>query len=118
MSEIKTTRRLMDTRTGDNAHKGPEELEPGLLLAPGMVAKEVLDVVKTTETGPGDVFIASNPKSGMTWLQQTIKLFMNNGELRRDWGRCRRTLPLARNAYSSRDKGISHCSHFIPVNHP
>ena len=65
----------MDTRTEGNAHKGPEELEPGLLLAPGMVAN-----VKTTETGPGDVIIASNPKSGTTWLQQIIKLIMNNGE--------------------------------------
>ena len=63
MSGIKTTRRLMETRTqpgpeGDSAgsqpkHQGPEELEPGLLLAPGMVAKDVLEVVKTTETNPG-----------------------------------------------------------------
>ena len=57
MSGIKTTRRLMETRTqpgGDAAaHKGPEELEPGLLLAPGMVAKDVMEVVKTTETSPG-----------------------------------------------------------------
>ena len=81
MSGIKTTRRLMETRTpGGNAHKGPEELEPGLLLAPGMVAGDVLEVVRTTETSPGDVIIASNPKSGTTWLQQTIKLIMNNGE--------------------------------------
>ena len=55
----------METRTqpgpeleGDGAgsqpkHQGPEELEPGLLLAPGMVAKDVLEVVKTTETSPG-----------------------------------------------------------------
>lgn len=50
----------METRTqpGDSTgsqpkHQGPEELEPGLLLAPGMVAKDVLEVVKTTETSPG-----------------------------------------------------------------
>ena len=65
MPGIKTTRRLMETRTqpglegsGEGAgsqpkHQGPEELEPGLLLAPGMVAKDVLEVVKTTETSPG-----------------------------------------------------------------
>ena len=56
----------METRTqpgggGDDAaagHKGPEELEPGLLLAPGMVAKDVMEVVKTTETSPG-IYTAS-----------------------------------------------------------
>ena len=45
MSGIMTTRRLMDTRTKGDAHQGPEELEPGRLLVPGMVTKEVLDVV-------------------------------------------------------------------------
>ena len=54
MSGIKTTRRLMETRTpGGDAHKGPEEIEPRLLLAPGMVARDVLEVVRTTETNTG-----------------------------------------------------------------
>lgn len=44
------------------------------------VEQEYLDKLKTVKLYPDDVWIASYPKSGTTWLQQIVRLIRNNGE--------------------------------------
>ena len=57
----------------------PEELIPGLPLAPGMKAEKVRQTLDKLIVRSDDVVLVGYPKSGTTWMQQTVKLFSSNG---------------------------------------
>ena len=51
----------------------------GMLTPPGMTAEEVIKHRDSLTLRPSDVFIATYPKCGTTWMQQIVKLIVNNG---------------------------------------
>ena len=51
----------------------------GILTPPGMTAEEVIKQRDSLTLRPSDVFIATYPKCGTTWMQQIVKLIVNNG---------------------------------------
>ena len=62
--------------------KGPfvlEELEPGIRLPPGVSAATVRNIIENASVKKDDVFVATYPKCGTTWMQQIVKLIWNNG---------------------------------------
>ena len=59
--------------------KPPEEIDPGVLLAPGMKAEEVRRTLDSFKIRSDDVIVAAYPKSGTTWMQQMVKLITNGG---------------------------------------
>ncbi len=78
MESISTTRRLMEMRR-INGPKPPEEIDPGVFLAPGMIASEVRTTLDTMQLLSDDVIVVAYPKSGTTWMQQIVKLIGNSG---------------------------------------
>ena len=62
--------------------KGPlllEEIEPGIRLPYGASAAAVRDIIENLSVRKDDVFVATYPKCGTTWMQQIVKLIWNNG---------------------------------------
>ena len=62
--------------------KGPfvfEEIEPGIRLPPGVSAATVRNIIENVSVKKDDVFVATYPKCGTTWMQQIVKLIWNNG---------------------------------------
>ena len=51
----------------------------GMLTPLGMTAEEVIKQRDSLTLRPSDVFIATYPKCGTTWMQQIVKLIVNNG---------------------------------------
>ena len=43
------------------------------------ITKEKMEPLKHIELYPDDIFICSYPKSGTTWVQQIVKLLLNDG---------------------------------------
>lgn len=73
-----STRLLMEKRR-INGPKPPEEIDPGVFLAPGMNAEEVRETLAELKLRKDDIIVVAYPKSGTTWMQQMIKLITNNG---------------------------------------
>ena len=72
------TRRLGAKRSNEG-RTIREELEPGVELFYGMSAEKVKAIVHSFSIRANDVFVATYPKSGTTWMQQIVKLVWNNG---------------------------------------
>ena len=51
----------------------------GIFTPPGMTAEQVIKQRDSLTLRPSDVFIATYPKCGTTWMQQIVKLIVNNG---------------------------------------
>ena len=56
-----------------------EEMEPGHRLPPGVSAAAVRNIIENLSVRKDDVFVATYPKCGTTWMQQIVKLIWNNG---------------------------------------
>lgn len=51
----------------------------GIVLPP-FVDQQGMDALAAFRLRPDDIFVASYPKSGTSWMQQIVKLIRNNGE--------------------------------------
>ena len=51
----------------------------GMRVPPGITAERVLKQRDSLILRPSDVFVATYPKCGTTWMQQIVKLIVNNG---------------------------------------
>ena len=51
----------------------------GMRVPPGITAEHVLKQRDSLILRPSDVFVATYPKCGTTWMQQIVKLIVNNG---------------------------------------
>ena len=60
----------------DILHK--DKLE-GVMLIPGLSASDISELREKMVIRHNDVFIATYPKCGTTWMQQIVKLMANNG---------------------------------------
>ena len=74
-----TTTRLLMERRKIEGPKPPEEIDPGVYLAPGMKASEVRVTLDNLKLRADDVIVVAYPKNGTTWMQQLVKLITNNG---------------------------------------
>ena len=72
------SQRLTAKRNNEGMTIG-DELEPGMRLPDGISAEKIKDIVQKFSIRPNDVFVATYPKCGTTWMQQIVKLVWNNG---------------------------------------
>jgi hypothetical protein len=81
MEQTSITKRFFATVRGEGAEfLKPTELRPGFRLIAGMLPKPVQSIIDNLVVKPGDVFVATYPKCGTTWMQQIVKLIMNDGK--------------------------------------
>ena len=76
MAGLNPTLRFIQQRK--EGHLKTEKVE-GILLLPGLPASRILELREKLVIRPDDVFIATYPKCGTTWMQQIVKLIANNG---------------------------------------
>ncbi len=74
-----TSTKLLMERRRIEGPKPPEEIDPGVFLAPGMKASDVRVTLDNMKMRADDVFVVACPKNGTTWMQQLVKLITNNG---------------------------------------
>lgn len=72
------SRRLCATRYNEGMTI-KDELEPGIQLPNGMSTEETKGIIQSFSIRANDVFVATYPKCGTTWMQQIVKLVWNNG---------------------------------------
>ena len=56
------------------------EVVHGITYPPGQTQEQIDLMRDSFKTRPGDVFVATFPKSGTTWTQQVLMLLKNRGE--------------------------------------
>ena len=77
MAKIHPVKRAFDQYT---ASGGLQVQIVDEIIIPGRGKKDfVTDLQSRFALRPSDVFLTSYPKTGSTWLQQTVKLIRNNG---------------------------------------
>ena len=67
--------------TVETDHSGVPKLNivQGLVMAPGITEESLKDIQERFTYRDDDLFIATPPKCGTTWIQQIVKLIRNNG---------------------------------------
>lgn len=73
----------MATSITNDAEKPPLmhlELMDGVLIAPLTFRREIIADVLGYQARPGDIFIASYPKSGSSWTQYILWALLNVGK--------------------------------------